>query len=400
MAKIFGIGNAVLDTVFKVDAYPTEDQEIRATDRYNQVGGNINNTLYILNQLGHETAICATIATDTEAKLLQSGMMDRGIDCQHLQKFIQGRTPNSFVTVNAHTGSRTIVHYRDLPEVGFEHFAKIEIEDYDWLHFEGRNLENLPGMINIAKTFLDKQPISLEVEKPREGIETLFSQVNVLIFSHHYATQKGFANGEALLSEIQKQAPQAHLVCTWGAQGVWFAPAGGKIQHIAAKKVHPIIDTLGAGDTFNAALIHKLINHCSLQEACEYANELAANKIQKVGLDDILNARAENRPIANIKNVTNARATVVAMSGRHDVILIKLHNEIKAYENNCPHQNVPLNEAYKIDVNPFENTMKCSVHDAFFKIEDGECVEGPCWGEHLKAVTIRVDTDGNIYLAE
>jgi len=400
MAKILGIGNAVLDTVLTVDRYPSEDQEVRAQKRHYQVGGNVNNSLYVLQQLGHETAICSTIATDPEAKLLQTGIQERGISCEYLQKFIQGRTPNSFVALNAHTGSRTIVHYRDLPEVSFEHFAKIEVENYDWLHFEGRNLENLPGMMNIAKTFLSHQPISLEVEKPREGIEELFSQSNLIIFSHHYANAKGFESGETLLVEIQKNSPNTNLVCTWGAKGVWFLPAGGKVSHIAAKKVHPIIDTLGAGDTFNAALIHKLLEKSSLEAACEYANELAASKIQKVGLDDILNTRVENRPIANIKNVTNARTTNIPMQGRHDIVLIKLNNEIKAYENNCPHQNVPLNEAYKIDVNPFENTMKCSVHDAFFKIEDGECIDGPCLGEHLTPVSIRVDDAGDIYLAE
>lgn len=400
MAKILGIGNAVLDTIFTVETYPKEDQEVRALKRQNSVGGNVNNSLYILSQLGHECAICTTLATDSEAKLLMQGIQEREIDCSHIQKFIHGRTPNSMITLNAHTGSRTIIHYRDLPEVSFEHFAKIEIENYDWLHFEGRNLENLPGMLNIAKTFLDKQPISLEVEKPREGIEELFSLVNLLIFSHHYATAKNFKNGEELLKAIRKQAPNSYLVCTWGSQGAWFASPQGDVQHLAAKPVHPIIDTLGAGDTFNAALIHKLAENTSLENACEFAIELAANKIQKSGLDDILNARAENRAIANIKNVTNAKTTIVPMKDRHDIVLIKLNEEIKAYENNCPHQNVPLNEAYKIDVNPFENTMKCSVHDAFFNIEDGICVDGPCWGESLTPVSIRIDDKGDIYLAE
>ena len=82
------------------------------------------------------------------------------------------------------------------------------------------------------------------------------------------------------------------------------------------------------------------------------------------------------------------------------MVLIKHEGEVKAYENNGPHQDVPLDEAYKIDVNPFEMTMKCSVHDAYFRIEDGVCVEGPCWRDELKAVPIEVDAEtGSIYLA-
>ncbi|WP_319381891.1 PfkB family carbohydrate kinase [Thiomicrorhabdus sp.] len=398
MAKILGIGNAVLDTLLTVDHFPEENEELRAQQKKQLVGGNINNSLYVLSQLGHQCAICTSVAADQEAKQLLSGIKARNIDTKHVQTFIKGRTPHSFVTLNQHNGSRTIVHYRDLPEVGFDFFAKIEIEEYDWLHFEGRNMEHLPGMLNIAKTFLDQQPISLEIEKPREGIEALFSQANLLIVSHHYAKAKGFTDGEALLSSIRELAPQTNLVCTWGENGAWFCTPGGEIRHQKAETVDLIIDTLGAGDTFNAGLIHSLHATGNLQEAVAFASQLAAKKIRQQGLDDILSEKNADRPLANIKQVTNAKATVVESLDGTSIVLIKYETGIKAYENNCPHQNVPLNEAYKIDVNPFEKTMKCSVHDAFFNIEDGLCVEGPCWNESLKSLPIRVDDQGDIYL--
>ncbi len=399
MAKILGIGNTVLDIVSIVESLPNEDQEIRALDRYNQLGGNVHNTLYVLHQLGHETAICSSVAIDTNGKKILAGLQDHQINSHYIQKFIQGSTPCSHVTINTHNGSRTIVHYRDMPEVQFEHFAKIEIENYDWLHFEGRNLENLKGMLNIAKTFLDKQPISLEVEKDREGIEEILHQANVIIFSHHFAKQKGFNNGHELIENIRSMAPNSHLVCTWGAQGVWYQSPNQPTQHLDAINVHPIIDTLGAGDTFNAGLISALIEKNDLSIACKKANELAAKKIQKKGLDNLLSMDIRNQAIANIRQLSKAKATIVNVNGRPDIVLIMHDKEVKAYENNCPHQNVPLNEAYKIDIDPFEKTMKCSVHDAFFKIENGECIDGPCWGEHLRPVSIKVDENDDVYLA-
>ncbi len=109
----------------------------------------------------------------------------------------------------------------------------------------------------------------------------------------------------------------------------------------------------------------------------------------------------DKRPLANIKQVTNAKTLVVPCDELpHSVVLIKYEDSIKAYENNCPHQDVPLNEAYKIDVNPFDKTMKCSVHDAFFNIEDGLCVEGPCINDELTTVAIEIDEQGDIYLAQ
>jgi ketohexokinase len=352
--------------------------------------------------LGHHTAIVTTLATDDQAKHLKKALEQHQIDTQHVQRFIKGATPTSYITISQQTGSRTITHFRDLPECDFEHFAKIEIEDYDWLHFEGRNLDALGGMLNIAKTFLSHQPISLEVEKPREGIEGLFEQANLIIFSHHYAKAKGFADGAQLLQAIHHQHPGKQLVCTWGVQGAWWINHQGELHHQPAIKLAKVVDTLGAGDTFNAALIHHLIAGLDLKSAVEQASQLAARKCQQIGLDNLLSPLVTRKPIANLKHITSARATVVPAPGlRHKVVLIKHDNEIKAYENNCPHQDVPLDEAYKIDINPFEMTMKCSVHDAFFRIEDGVCIEGPCWREELTPVDIEVDSEtGAIYLAE
>lgn len=395
MSKILGIGNAVLDVILTVDHHPLEDEELRAQSKYIETGGNVNNTLYVLNQLGHDTDICTTVAADSEAKQLISGLHARKISTEHTQKFIKGRTPTSYVTINAQNGHRTIVHYRDLPEISFDFFAKIEIEEYDWLHFEGRNTSQLPGMLNIAKTFLTHQPISLEVEKPREGIETLFSSVNLLIFSHHYAKAKGFENGQALLESLSTN--DVNMVCTWGEQGVWFKPINAPIEHIQAQVVNTVIDTLGAGDTFNAGLIHSLIEKNSLKEAVIFANKLAAQKCQQPGLDNLLAQPKNSKPLANIKQLSNAKTMVVTSDSGQSLVLIKYEDSVRCYLNNCPHQDVPLDEAYKIDVNPFEKTMKCSVHDAYFNIDDGLCIDGPCWDESLKSVAVKIDDNGNIY---
>jgi len=398
MAKILGIGNAVLDVVLSVDHHPKEDEELRAQHKHIATGGNVNNTLYVLNQLGHHTDICTTLAADSEAKQLQKDLTRRGIGVEFVQTFIKGRTPTSYVTLNTQNGHRTIVHFRDLPEVNFDFFAKIEIEEYDWLHFEGRNMAQLPGMINIAKTFLTHQPISLEIEKPRAGIEALFSSVNLLFFSHHYAQAKGYKDGHELLSDIK--LANTHAVCSWGTQGAWCKPANGKISHIPAIQLNKVMDTLGAGDTFNAGIIHALTEKQTLEEAVTFATTLAAKKCQQSGLDNILENSLERKPLANFKNLSQAKTTVVKTDDGRSLVLIRYEEEVRCYLNNCPHQDVPLDEAYKVDVNPFDKTMKCSVHDAYFNIEDGLCVDGPCWDESLEAVTVEMDGDGNVFLAD
>lgn len=46
---------------------------------------------------------------------------------------------------------------------------------------------------------------------------------------------------------------------------------------------------------------------------------------------------------------------------------------------------------------PRPGLLMCAVHGATFALPEGKCVAGPCRGECLRAVTVRVD-DGQVRL--
>ena len=50
-----------------------------------------------------------------------------------------------------------------------------------------------------------------------------------------------------------------------------------------------VVDTLGAGDTFNAGIIHCLSQGRSVSEALQYACKLAGTKCGMVGFDGLKN---------------------------------------------------------------------------------------------------------------
>ena len=50
-----------------------------------------------------------------------------------------------------------------------------------------------------------------------------------------------------------------------------------------------LVDTLGAGDTFNAGIIHSLSRGKSVSEALTYACKLAGTKCGMVGFDGLKN---------------------------------------------------------------------------------------------------------------
>jgi nitrite reductase/ring-hydroxylating ferredoxin subunit len=69
------------------------------------------------------------------------------------------------------------------------------------------------------------------------------------------------------------------------------------------------------------------------------------------------------------------------------------------YINACPHLGVPLDWVPGRFLSADGSRIICATHGAEFRIEDGQCLHGPCLGERLEAVMIRIK-DGEVQVSE
>jgi nitrite reductase/ring-hydroxylating ferredoxin subunit len=77
---------------------------------------------------------------------------------------------------------------------------------------------------------------------------------------------------------------------------------------------------------------------------------------------------------------------------------IRQDNQLRAYWNTCPHLGIPLNWMPEKFLDLDGSLIQCSSHGALFQIDSGECIAGPCTGDHLQQVELRIDGD-SIYVA-
>lgn len=286
MANILAVGNATIDVINTVGDYPREDEEIRAISQRIARGGNAANTLVILNQLGHDCWWAGTLAEEPNTQYIRNDLARFKIDTRHSRTVSPGTAPTSYVTLSQRNGSRTIVHYRDLPEFDFESFAAIPLHTFDWIHFEARNVPATRKMLDFLRTAAGKVRVSIEIEKPRIDVETLFSYADVLLFSRTYAQAHGVSDGNIFLRRIKGDYNlQADLYCTWGAQGADALSRWNAQFHSPAVDVVQVIDTLGAGDTFNAAVIDGYVRGHNIEQTLHQACHIAGLKCGRVGLE-------------------------------------------------------------------------------------------------------------------
>ena len=290
MSLVLLVGNATLDIINSVGHYPHEDEEVRATTQRIVPGGNAANSAVVLAQLGHRCRLLATMADDRAADQIQHALMAVGVEIDYLQRIAGAVSPVSYITLNQRNGSRTIVHYRDLAELDSPHLlTTVDYTVHDWLHFEGRN--NVPVLAEVLPRVREQcfdQVLSLEIEKPRLEIEQLIQHVDLVMFSQSYAMAKGYESAAGLLQAMHQAYPEQMFSCTWGHEGAWAIGGEGKLYH-AQQQVAEVVDTVGAGDAFNAGLISALASGQTLPLALAAAVELAARKVARVGFTDLGN---------------------------------------------------------------------------------------------------------------
>jgi nitrite reductase/ring-hydroxylating ferredoxin subunit len=73
-------------------------------------------------------------------------------------------------------------------------------------------------------------------------------------------------------------------------------------------------------------------------------------------------------------------------------ILVTTPAGVRAWRNRCPHVGVGLDWGDgRCLVEP--NVLLCAMHGARFEADSGDCTDGPCAGDRLSPIPIRIDGD-------
>ncbi|XP_040203903.1 ketohexokinase isoform X3 [Rana temporaria] len=294
--RILCIGLVCLDIISVVDRYPEEDSDTRCLSQRWQRGGNASNSCTVLSLLGAPCAFMGSLAPGHIADFVLNSLSSYGIDVRHVINHPGSTFPASIVISNVTNGSRTILHMnRNLPDVTVEDFQKVDLSQYKWIHWEGRNADEQVKMIQRVEDHNKKcHPdqrikISVEIEKEREELFQLFQHGDLVFVSKDMAKYLGFHSAtEAVLGLYPRVQQGAYLVCAWADQGATALGPDGQVIHSPAFPPDAIVDTLGAGDTFNASVMFALSKGQSMQEALTFGCRIAGKKCGIQGYDGIV----------------------------------------------------------------------------------------------------------------
>mmetsp|Transcript_10615 Transcript_10615/g.20876 ORF Transcript_10615/g.20876 Transcript_10615/m.20876 type:complete len:432 (-) Transcript_10615:33-1328(-) len=304
------VGIACVDTVDEIPAFPSEDSEMRSLGRLRRVGGNGTNLVRAARQF--DQLACGLMYSSTpdhvdpNAAFIRETLTQEGIgDVPIYVAGNRGQIPASFILQSRLTGSRTIIHYRDIPELRLEHLQGMYIPGAcTWAHFEGRSGEEVSRMLAFTES---ECTVSLEIEKPRPPYDMLqlLRYCDVVMIGKDYVKAQGFDSAPPFLEMLWAKRktlnikPNEKIVVPWGERGAYGVEFGEDVEvddvnngpeiiHVPAVELPgPIIDSVGAGDVFNGSLIVALLRGHTLREAMVFGCCIAGNKCTQQGIHNL-----------------------------------------------------------------------------------------------------------------
>jgi nitrite reductase/ring-hydroxylating ferredoxin subunit len=95
-----------------------------------------------------------------------------------------------------------------------------------------------------------------------------------------------------------------------------------------------------------------------------------------------------------VSEVAEGHPVLARLTPSSSVILLRLAGgTLVAYRNACPHMGIELDWDARRLLSRNGRYLQCTGHGALFRPEDGICIAGPCAGEALTALPVRIEHD-------
>jgi len=261
MRKVIGIGETILDIIFR------DDQPIGAVP-----GGSMFNGLISLGRSGVDAAFISETGNDRVGRRIISFLEDNHVDASNISVYPEAKSPVSLAFLNE-SNDAEYIFYKDHPHDRLE-FITPDIQPNDvvmfgsfyainpvirpqmlaflqYAHEQGAILyydvnyraSHLKDLVKVTANILENFELADIIKGSSEDFENMYNKTGA---DSVYRSQIDFYC--------------KNFIYTQGAQPIEFRAQGGlaKQYPVAATQT---VSTIGAGDNFNAGFVYGLLKY-------------------------------------------------------------------------------------------------------------------------------------------
>ena len=281
MAQIVGIGACVMDTLYTIPTYPTEDTKMRALSSKPAGGGPTATGLVAAQKLGADTAYIGVLSNDNGGVFLQKDFELYGVDTSFIDVKTGYRSFTSVLWLCADTATRTCVFDKgDLPALSLSDKQQQAIKDADVLMVDGNELDAAVQAATIARENGTK--VLYDCGGLYPDVERLLALTDLMIPSEEFALgHTGCTDAESAAKVLFERYSPEIVVITQGKQGGLLYDG----ETITRYPIYPadVVDSNGSGDVFHGAFANAVVRGYDAEKCCHFASAVSALKCTGIG---------------------------------------------------------------------------------------------------------------------
>jgi sugar/nucleoside kinase (ribokinase family) len=260
-------------------------------------------------KLGLRTGVVAVLADDVLGDVIYQEMVLAGVDVSHLVR--QPRTQSGIGIYLLLFGSqKRPLTYRYPTHVPWPNplgqadldflLSGRHVHCAGYLHYSEMWNDDLPRAYRAAQargltTSFDPQGMLIRYEGAWiEPLREILKSTNLLLVDAHEAAQLTLSDDLITAALVLQQAGAQIVVIKNGSHGTFVCSKEQSFQQpVYVVPEEEIVDSVGAGDAFDAAFVTAFLHGWSLERCARFASAAAASSLRGVGAVSSLASREE-----------------------------------------------------------------------------------------------------------
>lgn len=280
MPNVTVVGSISTDFIIETDKQPVMGETVEGNHFSTSFGGKGANQAIAAARLGAEVSMVGAVGKDSFGRNLLTNLIENGVSVTGVENVDE---PSGTAFITLYKGDNAIIYVPGAngsytPDKLDTFLKEYEtIQKSDLVLVQNETPENTVGhLIDIC--YEKNIPLLLN-PAPARPMETEY--IEKVTFLTPNETEFTTLFPDETMEDVLRKYPNKVIV-TLGSEGALFFD-GSSMQHVPSIKVKNVVDTTGAGDTFNGALAFAYTSGLTIKESIQFANLAAGLSIQKIG---------------------------------------------------------------------------------------------------------------------
>lgn len=276
--KIGVVGSINMDLVVVADRIPNKGETIIGRELQYNAGGKGSNQAVAIARLGGDVVMFGKVGNDEHGKKLIQKMNENGVETKFIQVDTTADTGLALITVGDHDNAIVVLPgANQFVDIAYIDAIQAELLSCDFIVLQ----HEIPLATNEYVVKLCKKHHIKTLLNPAPAAQLNEELIDLVDFITPNEHEAALLFGSANVEEMMLRYPEK-LIVTQGSQGIACATKTSGVIQVPSRKSN-VVDTTGAGDTFNGAFVYAYTSGYAVVDALRFANVAAGLSTEMTG---------------------------------------------------------------------------------------------------------------------